>query len=164
MKTWLRGVVSLCLCIAACGDASDGEEHRHDAEHDEAADFEGCPETIPQFALGMTTENDDGSIKAAVVEASPSPPARFLNDWTVKLAGPDDAARSDLTLQRVRAFMPVHGHYGTPDPRLKPHDDDPSVFDVDKLNLFMRGPWQILLDVNSSDGAAQLIFEVCVEE
>lgn len=165
MNVQLRSVFTLwmCLCFAACADAVDIDE-QHDKAHDDAAEFEGCPESIPKFSLGMSTENDDGSIKVSVLEASPSPPARFLNDWTVKLTGSDDAPRNDVKLSRVRAFMPVHGHYGTPDPKLKEHDEDPNVFDVDKLNLFMRGPWQILLDVNSDDGASQLVFEVCVEE
>ena len=145
MTAWLRIWACSCVCLFACGDSEDGEHN----EHDEAAEFEGCPEDIPEFSFGMTTATEDGTLKAALVDASPAPPARFFNDWTIEFKDADDAPAEDVRLRRARAFMPVHGHYGTPDPRLGQHGDAPAVFDLDRLNLFMRGPWQIILSVSS---------------
>lgn len=164
MKVCARIAVAVLLCLAACNEDAEGTAHDHPTDA-EVAEFEGCPDTIPSFALGMSTASKDGSIQAALLQASPAPPARFFNDWQIAFKTADDAPAADVVLQRARAFMPVHGHYGTPDPRLTQHGADPSVFDVDKLNLFMRGPWQVILMLSTPQtGPTELIFEVCVEE
>lgn len=152
------------LCIAACSDSGDAKSES-DAPSPESAEFEGCPDDIPTFELGMSVTSQDGSVRAKLLKAKPAPPARFFNDWTVAFSGADDAPLEGASLKSARAFMPVHGHYGKPDPTLTPHDDDPSVVDLAALNLFMRGPWEITLSVSSlSAGDADLVFHVCVEE
>jgi hypothetical protein len=163
MNACRRILFGVLLCLAACGDRADNEDHTGNTA--ETAEFVGCPDTIPAFSFGMSTTSGDGRIAATLLKSSPVPPARFFNDWTVEFESADDAPLEDVTLRSVRAFMPVHGHYGTPDPRLTQHEDEPAVFDLDALNLFMRGPWQIKLAVSSpSSGQADLIFDVCVEE
>lgn len=165
MNAWMRTVIGVWLCVAACGDDAEGAHHDRDTAHREAAEFEGCPDTVPEFFLGMSTTSGDGSLKAALLAAAPAPPAKFFNDWTVEFRSADDAPLEDVTIRSARAFMPVHGHYGTPDPRQTQHEDEPAEFDLDALNLFMRGPWQVKLAVSSpSSGQADLVFEVCVEE
>ena len=162
MSRWLRVVVGCWCLLGACGEDAHGTRH---SDGGAEAEFEGCPDTIPHFSLGMSTPSGDGSVKAVLLAASHVPPARYLNDWTVELTDAGEKPISDAMLQRARAFMPVHGHYGLPDPRLKRHEDEPAVFDIDALNLFMRGPWQIKLDVSSPEGGdVELVFEVCVEE
>ncbi|HTU58990.1 MAG TPA: hypothetical protein VMF89_11165 [Polyangiales bacterium] len=135
------------------------------ADGGDEAEFEGCPDTTPSFSLGMSTSSPNGNVEAVLLAASRVPPARFLNDWTVSFVDAESKPLSDVMLRSVRAFMPVHGHYGLPDPKLAPHEAEAAVFDIDALNLFMRGPWQIKLEVSSPEsGNAELIFEVCVEE
>lgn len=159
MSARIRLLVYLCSCLVACGDDA------HDELHDAEAEFEGCPDSIPEFELGLTASSQDGAIKAVVREASPVPPARFFNDWTVALERDDDTPVEDASLQSVRAFMPVHGHYGTPDPRVRRRDDEPAVFELEKINLFMRGPWEVKLIVRLPNaGDAEIVFDVCVEE
>lgn len=153
----------LCSCLVAslvaCGDDAG------DAPNEEGAEFEGCPDSIPEFSHGMSAATEDGDIQAVLREASPSPPARFFNHWTVELTRADGSALEEGSVGGVRAFMPVHGHYGTPDPRVRRRDDEPAVFDIEKLNLFMRGPWEVTLTVSSASGGdAAIVFEVCVEE
>lgn len=162
MKAQRWSALVFSLCLAACSQSAESEHSETDAE---SAEFVGCPETIPPFELGMSVSSSDGRIQAALVRAVPSPPAKFFNDWTVKFTGADAADLDDLTLQSARAFMPVHGHYGKPDPKLTVHDDEPAVVDLDDVNLFMRGPWEVTLSVTSlSAGDADLVFHVCVEE
>ncbi|HEX6241149.1 MAG TPA: hypothetical protein VFZ61_09665, partial [Polyangiales bacterium] len=73
---------------------------QHDADHtttdaETEADYQGCPEDLPRFELGMQARVVDGSIQASVVEASPSPPMRYLNDWTVELTDAQGEALED---------------------------------------------------------------------
>ena len=171
MSRWIRCRCALLLWLTACGgDRMEGavaHEQADDAGVDQAdaADFEGCPDSIPPFALGMSARSRDGSIKAVLRAASSLPPARFLNDWTVEFTDAQGNPLPNVSLRQARAFMPVHGHYGTPDPRLTQHEDEPALFDLDALNLFMRGPWQVQLSLSApSTGETALVFEVCVEE
>jgi len=161
-------LLSLTACRADAGDSGgDAHEHVHDtgAERGEGTQFVGCPDTIPAFDLGMSTTSADGRIKAQLRGASSVPPVRFLNDWTLLFSDAQGNPLSTVSLRQARAFMPVHGHYGTPDPRLVRHQDEPAVYDLNALNLFMRGPWQVQLAVSTEGGGeTSLTFEVCVEE
>jgi len=160
---WSALVMS--LYGTACSKSADHEQSDQDAEPPESAEFVGCPDSTPQFELGMTVTSADGAIHAKLLEAKPAPPARFFNDWTVAFSAADQAPLDDVNLQSARAFMPVHGHYGKPDPRVTARDAESAVVDIDALNLFMRGPWEIMLTVSSaSAGDAELVFHVCVEE
>jgi hypothetical protein len=130
----------------------------------DAAVFTGC-DGVPAFALGRAAESRNGRIGAALLQASQLPPARFLNDWKVSFDDAHGGSLDDAAVRDARAYMPLHGHYGKPDPSVTQHADQPAVFDIDALNLFMRGQWQVQLTVASpSAGEDVLVFEVCVEE
>lgn len=168
MKSWIQcGFCAWLLCVAACGEDAPAEpaqhEHEGGTQDGEEAAFAGCPDSIPKFSLGM--QATAGDIQAKLVAASPAPPERYFNDWTVAFESADGEPRTDVTLCGARTFMPVHGHYGTPDPRVTQHADDRAVFELDALNLFMRGPWEVRLKVSAADGGEHdIVFEVCVEQ
>ena len=143
--------------LAAC--TSDTEPIAH-----LETEFKGCPAEIPEFSLGMTALSADGQIEASLVAASPAPPLRYFNDWTVRIAAAGGEPVEGLTLRSAHAFMPVHGHYGKPDPKVAPRDAEPGVFDLNDVNLMMRGPWEVRLALSSKTREAELIFHVCVEE
>lgn len=168
----------LVLALAACGGAAappDPHEHPavdagQDADEEPAADgeaeaaFEGCPDSVPPFALGMQARVVEGSIHASVIEASPAPPMRYLNDWTVELSDAQGNALEDVRIESARPFMPVHGHDGNLQPKVRALSE-PGRFSVADLNLFMRGPWEIQLRLHAeSAGDGYVVFDVCVAE
>lgn len=179
MSWVVRTALACSLLTVGCKDskpaeADDDKQHQHegdgglnaDADVDvDAAEFEGCPDGTPELMLGMQATGQDGKITATLREASSVPPARYFNDWTVALSDADGAPLEDGEIIRARAYMRVHGHYGTPDPELAALADEPSVFELKRLNLFMRGPWEVQLLVKSEAlGEDSIVFHVCVEE
>jgi hypothetical protein len=164
----MRSVMCCCVAfgIALAGCKDEQAEHSHDASaHADAAEFEGCPQETPRFEPGMTTLSAEGRIAVVLQDASGIPPVRYFNDWTLAFTDAEGAPLEDLEVLRARAYMRVHNHYGTPDPRVVRQDDDPSVFELERINLFMRGPWEVQLTLRSeSAGEDDVVVHVCVEE
>jgi hypothetical protein len=162
----------LCLVASAIGltgckeDPPKPDDRVHDGgSHDDAAEFEGCPESTPVFELGMSSAGEQGRITVVLHEASAVPPVRYFNDWALEFTDADGAPLEDVEVVRARAYMRVHNHYGTPDPRVAQREDEPAVFDLERINLFMRGPWEVQLTLRSeSAGEDDVVVHVCVDE
>jgi hypothetical protein len=153
--------------LTGCGEESarDPEKHLHDGGHGDAAEFEGCPENLPAFELGAQTAGSRGAINVVLREASAVPPVRYFNDWTLEVTDADGAPLEDVEVVRARAYMRVHNHYGLPDPTVVQQEDEPALFALERLNLFMRGPWEVQLTLRSeSAGEDDVVVNVCVEE
>jgi hypothetical protein len=168
MKSVVGCLLVLGLAMAGCNE--DSPEHADDPEQDageqgDAAAFQGCPDSIPTFELGMSATGSAGHIKAVLRDASGVPPVRYFNDWTLEFTDADGQPLDDVEVVRARAYMRVHNHYGTPDPNVTQHDDAPSLFDFKRINLFMRGPWEVQLTLRSERaGEDDAVFNVCVDE
>ncbi len=131
---------------------------------DEAFPFIPCPDDLPPFAIGMDTLGTNGVIRARLVDASPAPPEKFFNDWTVEFHGADGSVLGDVELTMARAWMPAHGHDGTYAPIITPREE-PGQFAVDQLNLWMRGHWEVQIEATSPGvGDDSLVFDACVED
>ena len=155
---------------AACDDngtEADAMRHERDSgvQSDEDAGAAPCPPETPEFRIGLEAQGEDGFVSARLVEAAPAPPQKYLNDWTVDLETLGGAALDDGEITMARSFMPVHGHDGTFPPVITPLDEA-GRFQVDDLNLWMRGPWQIQLWVSSQSagGDDYIVFNVCIED
>lgn len=162
-----RWLVAAAIGLAGCKeDPAEPDEHVHDAgPHDDAAEFEGCPESTPLFELGMSSAGEAGHITVVLREASAVPPVRYFNDWTLEFTDAEGAPLEDVEVLRARAYMRVHNHYGTPDPKVVRREDERAVFDFKRLNLFMRGPWEVQLTLRSeSAGEDDVVVNVCVDE
>ena len=171
MRAVVRCLVVFGIGLASCKEgAATPEDHAHDAGHGgepgaDAAEFEGCPDTIPVFESGMTTLGSKGQIAVVLRDASGVPPVRYFNDWTLTFTDAGGAPLEDVEVLRARAYMRVHNHYGTPDPTVTQHEDEPALFDFDRINLFMRGPWEVQLTLRSeSAGEDDVVVNVCVDE
>lgn len=130
-------------------------------EEDEEADFTGCPDSDPPFALGMKTTSASGDLTATLLQAAPAPPQRYLNDWTIALSDATGAA-SDLEIRGARAFMPLHNH-GAAAQRIRALGA--GRFSLEGLNLFMRGSWEIQLWLSSAPAETyDVAFQICISE
>lgn len=163
-KLGLLTLLALCAC-----EADTRSMHGHDHDHTsgdpaDAGSYEGCPEATPEFALGMRAMGKEGNVHAELVAALPSPPMRYRNDWTLRFTDVEARPLQDVVLTSARPFMPVHGHDGNVLPTISQLEED-GTFLLEGLNLNMRGPWEIQLQVNSkSAGSDYLVFDVCVFE
>lgn len=157
------------LLLFACGSDEANETSARDAAveaavPDDETEFVGCPDTLSAFELGMEAAGAQGKLKAKLISASPAPPLRYLNDWTVELLDASGAPLEDATIRSARPFMPVHGHDGNVQPVVTPLNER-GRFAVNGLNFNMRGPWQVQLSLRSpSAGDDDVVFEICVAE
>ena len=120
-----------------------------------------CPNDVPYFSTGGVSAGESGVLRASLVNATPSSPARFLNVWTLEFQTADGVAADDAEVTQIETFMPVHGHPGQPAATAEPRSE-PGRYRAE-LHFTMRGPWQVRLDVASpSAGSDHFVFEVCV--
>lgn len=163
--------LAVVLSFNSCGggDVPPSRDHSHHTHPDAGADggeaaFEGCPDSTPDFALGMQALGEQGRLRATLLAASNAPPLRYLNDWDIKLTAADGSPLSEAQIIMARPFMPVHGHDGNVQPKVSGLAT-PGEFRITGLNLIMRGPWEIQLAASSPQtGEDYLVFHICVEE
>jgi hypothetical protein len=160
-----RALGVACLALAACGeDPAPSHDDAHDAGADASFAPVRCGDDVPAFALPMAAMGAEQKLSAAVLAATPAPPEKYLNDWTLELRDAQGKPVSDAEITMARPFMPAHGHDGTFAPTVEA-GDAPGQFVVNDLNLWMRGPWEIQLRVTSPTlGDDYIVFQVCVEE
>jgi hypothetical protein len=162
--------LTLLLLLGACGDsapekvpADETSDAGQDTADEEDAEFEGCPDSTPEFALGMQAEGMLGHITGKLISASNVPPLRYLNDWEVAFVDADGAPIEDVSIRSVRPFMPVHGHDGNVKPVV--HPKQAGRFSITGFNLNMRGPWEIQFQLLSATaGDDYVVFQICIRE
>lgn len=120
-----------------------------------------CPDTIPTFKIGLESRNRDDLYTGVIVDASPSPPMQFLNDWVIDFVDADGAPVDGITLDFAESFMPAHNHDGLRDPEWA-EEGEPGRFAVDGINMWMPGPWEVRFDVTGPDGSDRIVFDVCI--
>jgi hypothetical protein len=164
---WRLGWLLCALLTFACGDDGEGDEP---VAGSAAPLLDGgmypaapCPESTPEFRINLEAEGEDGKVVARLLDADNIPPRQFQNDWTIEFNTPGGEPIEDLELVDATPFMPVHGHDGVYPPEVTLLDE-PGQFQVDNLNLWMIGPWEVRLRVESeSAGDDYIVFHVCVK-
>lgn len=92
----------------------------------------------------------------------PNPVFKGDNDWKVTVV---DASGADVTGATLTAkpFMPDHGHGSSIVPTVT--ELGGGAYDVDHLNLFMPGIWQVTIDVTTAAGVHDAaVFTFCVAD
>ena len=110
------------------------------------------------FAIRQPRDGAEGHLRIAILQATPAPPARDLNNWLIEVTAPEGEPPSDCTLG-VGLFMPAHGHAATTKPEIRP-GDAPGRFQVDAMNLSMPGRWEITFDLACGGVTDQVVFDV----
>jgi hypothetical protein len=146
----------LLLAAAACGN-----EHSHDLP-DAGFNCE-IDQRDEEFVSGMQKTGDLG-VTFTLVSSDPTPPARDDNDWVVDIEDPDGPMVGGSVT--VRPFMPDHNH-GTSIPAVITEDaTTPGRYELDRVNLFMPGIWEITLGATPAGGTAAdkdtVVFTFCV--
>lgn len=112
------------------------------------------------YTAGMSKLGDN-SIEFVLVEATPTPPAKGDNDWTVQVL--DAAAPMDGLTLDITPFMPDHGH-GTPVIAEATATGESGTYEVTPVNLWMPGLWQVSISASDDSGMLDTaVFAFCID-
>lgn len=174
------GIALLCLftLLGSCGDESSKPTRPHD-EHD-AGDHVGghamghgatdasmderevpCTADFPRYQPGLSVTA--GSITVELVSVAPAPPRQKTpNRWELAIKGADMQPLPGATLVKPVSYMQVHNHYGR-DPTAKAASE-PGRYELAGLDFNMRGPWEVIFDVERAGAPPEMVrIKICVE-
>lgn len=113
------------------------------------------------FVIGLTKQGTEGVLEIEIVAASPAPPARGDNDWSVLVRAIADSAPADGAEIVVTPFMPKHQHGTGVDTVVTPMSTL-GQYELSPVNLWMPGLWEVAIDVESEVGDDSIVFKVCI--
>jgi hypothetical protein len=145
----MRIALALTLFTAACSSGHDDDEPVNCAE--EMRDEE--------FVAGMQKLGEDGKITFTLVQATPAPPARGDNTWTVQLTTAGAAAPVTGATMIVTPHMPDHTHAPVSDQgQAMPEAGKYSA----PVNMWMPGLWRTTIQATSGTDSDKAVFVFCV--
>jgi hypothetical protein len=161
------GCVALVLATAAlgCGDSGDDGQEGDDGFVPEGGfAMVPCPEgLLENFANGLQVMGEEERIQAELVDAQYVPARQYRNDWTVAFLNDRGEPLDDVEITYAQSFMPTHNHDGR-FPPMWAMLPEPGQFQVDDINMWMPGPWEVQFSVSSaSAGDDRVVFDVCIE-
>ncbi len=136
------------LMLAACGGTEDPQPTRCELE---TRDIDYVP--------GMVAVGDDGLFEIQLDVAVPDPPDKGDNAWSIVLRDVASSAPVNAVLD-VIPFMPDHGH-GTSIIPVITEGVEPGHYQIDLINLWMPGFWEVRFDIDA--GTDLVVFPFCVE-
>jgi hypothetical protein len=149
-----RLLIPLFLVFAACSGSS--EQAHPDATPDCTKD-----PRAQAYVQGMSATSANGD-ELVLLSATPEPPARFDNTWSVQLLDPQGQPLDAATLAIV-PFMPDHGH-GTPKPPIPEKTAEPGVHTMGPFDLWMPGLWEMRFSIEKASETSTLTLTLCIEE
>lgn len=144
--------VAAIVALSACGsEEPDAEDLRCDDE-DRAARYEP----------GMIEDGVDSVFKVRLVESTPAPPAKGDNTWIVDVLDYGTSAPVDGATITATPFMPDHNH-GTPVQTEIAPTGAPGQFQLDRVNLWMPGLWEVRIEADANGEHDESVFPFCIE-
>ncbi len=117
---------------------------------------------VAAYAVGVEAKSIDGALTVHFLSASPSPPVKGNNTWTVQLLDGQGKPINGATIV-TKAFMPDHGHGSSIKPQATAKGTD-GTYEITPVTLFMPGVWQITFEVQAPGGvASSAIVTFCVD-
>jgi len=147
-------LVAAAALLAGCsgGGGDDDQTYRCDTETRAVV-----------YAPGMVATGNDAVYEIELVEATPAPPDKGDNSWLIEVRDATTTTPTSAVDLVVTPFMPDHGHGSPITPVVTPGAGD-GRFQIDSLNLWMPGLWEVRIDVTDGDTATDLVvFPFCVE-
>lgn len=109
------------------------------------------------YAAGLEKVSASGNLRVSLLDASPAPPQKGDNVWTIAVHDAADAPIDGATLT-MTPFMPDHGHGSAVTPVVAPAGES-GKYTIDKIYLPMAGYWEMTIRL----GEEQVVFGFCVE-
>lgn len=150
---------ALCLSsalVVACDDDS------ADASNDDDGP-RGCEaeERDDEYTLGL--EKSGAVVRVQFVDAMPAPPDRGDNTWTLRVLDLATGEPMQDVALVVDPYMPDHMHSTSIPVQVTPMEE-PGVVQLDPVNLFMPGLWQVKLAfVLPEQQSDRVVFSFCVD-
>ncbi len=147
-------IIVSAFALSACGE---------DAAHEHPDAHQNCStdSRVMTYAAGMSVTADDG-MKLSLLTATPSPPARFENTWSIQTQDADGQPM-EATAMRIEPFMPDHGH-GTQAPPLPAAGTGVGVFDMGPFDLWMPGIWDLHVEFDHGGMTSKALLTFCIDE
>jgi hypothetical protein len=154
MNRALGLTLALAAALAACSSDGGGEDGANGGA------TTACGGQGETFSVNMTKMGNLGEVSFTLVSSEPAPPQRFTNVWIVELKDSGGAPLLGATLE-VFPNMPAHDH-GSPEPVVVRELGD-GRYELNPVNLFMRGLWETTIDATMSDGTTDsAMFAFCI--
>lgn len=113
------------------------------------------------YRPGLAKPGEAGQLTVTLVAATPSPPAKGTNQWTVRITDAAGAPVDGATVA-VAPFMPDHNHGSSMKPVVRA-GATPGEYVVDSLYFFMIGLWRVTFTIAlPTGGADNAVFQLCV--
>lgn len=148
------------ICMVGCDKADDGDGN---GDGDDGTMESPCGDIdrADEFGVGLSKTGEMFTV--TFMDATPAPPIRDFNTWTLKVEDGDGDPVDELEWE-VFPWMPDHGH-GTPTPVVVSPTGEPGEYELDPLNLFMAGLWTIdlVLAMPEDGGEDTVQFAFCIE-
>jgi YtkA-like len=146
------------LALAGCGSSGASTDSSDVAFSTCATEKRAVP-----YRAGLEVTSSAGMFNVKLVQSVPGPPVKGNEAWTIEV---DDAASNaplDGLTVSVTPWMPDHGHGTQP---VNVTASGAGEYGLDPLYLYMRGYWEIRLDVASGTGATatadQAMIPICI--
>jgi hypothetical protein len=149
----LFSILGVSLALGACG-ADDG--------HDDGTSYNCAAEARDdEFVMGLSKAGESSRLEFKLLSSDPAPPSRGDNVWVLQLgtmaapATPVSGASISVT-----PFMPDHAHGSGKTVTVTPLAEA-GQYELDPVNLWMPGLWEVTLQVNGADGD-RAVFRFCL--
>jgi hypothetical protein len=110
---------------------------------------------VTAFAAGLEAKAQDGKVRVTFVSATPAPPAKGTNAFTIDVADESGAPIDGASIV-VKPFMPDHGHGASVVPKVAA-GAQAGRYEVSDVELFMPGVWEITFEVTPAGGAMDAV-------
>ena len=149
----------LALPLAACTTSTGGGTGGTGATTESLCDADPRAQS---YAAGMSAATADGALKVSFADASPAPPGKGMNTWTIQVTDAQGKPVSGATVV-LTPFMPDHGHGPSTLPQVTPMADA-GMYQLSLIDLFMPGIWQNTFTITPASGpAGSVVFTFCVD-
>ncbi len=146
------------LGLAACSGDDGGTQASDTGLRGSTANV--CSGAGKGIAVGVTQQGEAGVFSFELVAANPAPPEQFDNAWTVAVTNGAGDPAPDVVLL-VGTWMPDHGHSSPKAVNVTQTAD--GSFELDPVNLFMPGLWEITMTAEAADGTSdETVFSFCL--
>lgn len=149
----------------ACSSATGGPANSAGATvpDDEAgADASVCQSdpAIEAYSANLPMAGSAGLLKFVLVSASPAPPVRGINSWTLKLLDASGTPVTNATFPTIKLWMPYMRHGSSIIPTVKSNGD--GTYQITELDLIMAGVWQFTFTAQSASIKDTAMYTFCV--
>jgi hypothetical protein len=151
---------SAVIALAACS-SDDGGAAPSTADGGGGANTSGggscASETrADTYAVGLEKVTPSG-VRVRMLDATPAPPAKNENSWTLQVLAADGTPIDDATIT-ITPFMPDHAHGSAVTPEITAVGSE-GKYTVKRVYLPMAGFWTMTVLV----GNEQVVFGFCIE-